>query len=93
MRAAHRNPLLCAVANGRRLSYDVGMKTNALFHSRSNTAPPRNDRRPFPLNQAHAPLKKALERWENEGGRIPEVAAGNGRKAAERGAVGLTAPD
>jgi hypothetical protein len=64
------------------------MNTNHFFRHRSDIAPRRDERRPAGLNEAQAIARKALERWEYEGGRIPELTSGNGRDAparAERG--------
>lgn len=84
MRAAHRCPSFRAVADDNDTGYYAAMKTNHFFHHRADTAPPGDERRATGLNDAHMITKKALERWENEGGKIPELNPGNGRDSLTR---------
>ena len=84
MRVAHRRDSLCAVADDRRYRYHDGMKTNPFLLHRSDTAPHRDERRPAGLTETCAIKKKALERWENEGGKIPELHSGRGPDAFAR---------
>lgn len=84
MRATHRCPSFCAVADDKDSGYHVAMTTIHFIHHRSHTALPRDERRATGLNDAHVITKKALERWENEGGKIPELHLGNGRDSLAR---------
>ena len=56
------------------------MNTNPLIHHRLDTTAHRGERRATGLNEARVITRKALERWENEGGRIPELPAENARE-------------
>jgi hypothetical protein len=42
---------------------------------RSDRPTSRPERRTRTFDDAHAVTRKALERWENEGGKVPELAA------------------
>jgi hypothetical protein len=50
------------------------MNSTLLLRHRADTAPPMIGRHGSGVDEAQAIKKKALERWENEGGRIPELA-------------------
>jgi hypothetical protein len=69
MRSAHRGPSRRAVAVAARWAYHAGMNTKHFLHLRSESAITTTD---YGFHDFHAATKKALERWENEGGRIPE---------------------
>lgn len=84
MRSAHGCPAFRAVANGNDTGYHAAMTTNPFFHDRSDAATPRDERRATGIHDVLAIARKALERWENEGGRIPELPAANGRDSPAR---------
>jgi hypothetical protein len=72
MHAAHGLGPFRAVAAANGSLYDIPMKTLHFIHHRSELGSLRND---AASNDPHASAKKALERWENEGGKIPELAS------------------
>lgn len=84
MRLPHGCPPFRAVADDYGPGYHVAMMTIHPIHHRTDTAPPRDERRGNGRNDAHVITKKALERWENEGGKIPELHPGNGRNSLTR---------
>ena len=49
------------------------MNTMHFLHHRSETAVAGAERHTSGFHDPHAVTRKALERWENEGGRIPEM--------------------
>lgn len=84
MRLAHRCASPRAVADDDYSSYRGVMKTNYFIHHRADTASTPDEPRPHVRTDAHAITRKALERWENEGGKIPELYAWSHRKASAR---------
>jgi len=68
---------LHAVADAHGSAYRVGMNSVSFLHHRSESATARVEGRTPLANDPLAITKKALERWENEGGRIPELAVGS----------------
>ena len=66
------------------------MNSTLARHYRSETAPPANGPSIPVFDEAHAIRIKALERWENEGGGIPELALLTTRDAEERSDIYLT---
>jgi hypothetical protein len=84
MHMAHSCPSFRAVADDNGWGYHAAMKTNPFIHHRSDTDSPREERRPTRFNDSHAIARKSLERWENEGGKIPELSVVSGRHAQVR---------
>ncbi len=84
MRVAHRRAPFHAVADGNCSRYHAGMKTNPFLLHRSDADARRAEPRPAGLTETCPIKKKALERWENEGGKIPELHAGRGPDAFAR---------
>jgi len=83
MRIAHESASFRAVSVRDALAYDGVMKTSHfMYHRADNTL--RDERRPTAFHNPHAVARKALERWENEGGKIPELAFAIGSDAPER---------
>ena len=73
MRVAHGSVPFRAVAAALQPRYPQGMNSTLFIHPRSDTAPPANRGHVCGFDEAHL-IKKALLRWENEGGKIPELA-------------------
>ena len=84
MRKAHGYVSFRAVAAINISAYHGRMKSMHSTHKRSDTATSRTEGHAAGFNDPHAVTSKALERWENEGGRIPEFAAGSRSDRAER---------
>ncbi len=74
MHDTHRSVSVCAAAKVPDLDYPIGMKSVVFIPRRSETAADRAKARTPRPNHPFGLIKKALERWENEGGRIPELA-------------------
>jgi hypothetical protein len=73
MRDAHSLVSLPAVAAMLRSLYPFGMNSTFLIQDRSRSRSASVARHTPGLDDAHAIKKKALERWENEGGKIKEL--------------------
>ena len=82
MRVSHGGMPYRAVPKAFHRAYHGPMKRISFIHRRSAAIAPVNDRNKF--NDPHALLKKALERWENEGGRVPELPSSSGRDLSGR---------
>jgi hypothetical protein len=77
IRATHGFTPAHAVAVTRGLAYHPGMNTKHFPQHGSQPAIARADRLTSGFLEPHVVTKKALERWENEGGGIPELGSAN----------------
>lgn len=72
MRAAHRGTSRRAVAGVVHWAYPTGMNAKQFPPLRPPPALTGTDLHMSRPHDLHAVTKKALDRWENEGGKIPE---------------------
>ena len=77
MRVAHGGPSRRAVAVAARWAYHTGMNAKHFLHLRPESAIPATEYRMNGFHDLPAATKKALERWENEGGTISELRLAN----------------
>ncbi len=91
MRVSHGGVSLIAVAMHSPLGYRVLMNSTLFLQNRSDTPSTSIGGHDHVFDEVQAIKRKALERWENEGGWIPELAmqrissGDETRRFAERG--------